>query len=423
MDSSTFLLIFFLFLSISTSFSQRPKALVSQVTKDPSSHQYLTKLSQRTPLVSLNLVLDLGGQYIWVDCDKNYVSSTYRPARCRSAECSLAKSVTCGNCSSAPRPGCNTDVCGEFPENPFTNTATGGELATDVVSISSTDGSTAGPVATDPHFLFSCAPTFLLKGLARGVVGMIGLGRTKIAPPEQLAAAFSLQRKFAICLSSTTGALFYGGGPYMVQPGFDLSQSLTYTPLLINPVSTAATFVQGEKSVEYFIGVKSIRVDNKVLKIDQSLLTIDSKGNGGTKISTVNPYTLLESSIYKAILDAFSAGLMSSIKRVKPVPPFTLCLDPTSVPPTLTGPFVPSIHLVLQSENEIWTILGAQSMVSVNGALCLGLLDAGKNPRTSIVIGGPQLENNLLEFDLARSRLGFTSVVVRTTCAAFNFTT
>jgi hypothetical protein len=51
-------------------------------------------------------------------------------------------------------------------------------------------------------------------------------------------------------------------------------------------------------------------------------------------------------------------------------------------------------------------------------------VDGGVNPRTSIVIGGHQLEDNLLQFDLAASRLGFSSSLLfrQTTCANFNFT-
>jgi hypothetical protein len=39
--------------------------------------------------------------------------------------------------------------------------------------------------------------------------------------------------------------------------------SLQTTPLLINPVSTASAFSQGEKSSEYFIGVTAIQIVEK----------------------------------------------------------------------------------------------------------------------------------------------------------------
>ncbi|GFZ14100.1 hypothetical protein Acr_24g0002900 [Actinidia rufa] len=44
----------------------------------------------------------------------------------------------------------------------------------------------------------------------------------------------------------------------------------------------------------------------------------------------------------------------------------------------------------------------------------LGLcVDGGLNPRTSIVTGAHQLEDNLLQFDLAASKLGFTSTILQ----------
>lgn len=219
--------------------------------------------------------------------------------------------------------------------------------------------------------------------------------------------------------------MFFGGGPYVFLPGSDVSKSLMYTPLIINPVSTAGVSVGGEKSAEYFIGVRSIKINEKPVKLNQTLLRINKKGVGGTKISTVNPYTLLESSIYKAVLRAFRTAL-SKVKQVAPVAPFELCYDVKSIGSTIAGPAVPNIDLVFQSNSLYWRIFGANSMVMVRAeVLCLAFVDAGMNPMTSIVIGGHQLEDNFLVFDLARSRLGFSSSLFfqHTSCSNFNYTT
>ncbi|KAK3019839.1 hypothetical protein RJ639_004084 [Escallonia herrerae] len=314
--------------------SFRPKALVLSVTKDSSTLRYLTRINQRTPLVPVSLTLDLGGQFLWVDCEKDYVSSTYRPARCRSAQCNLA-------------------------------------------------GSTAR--------------------LAAGVKGMAGLGRAKISIPSQLSAYFSFPKKFAICLSSSTsarGVVLLGNGPYVLLPNVDASPSLIYTPLFINPT-------EGDASPEYFIRVKSIKINEKVVPLDANFLSINkTNGYEGTKISTVNLFTVLGTSIYNAVVKAFSGFRGSFWSHAG-------------------GPAVPQIDLVLQSETVYWRIFGANSMVQVsNDVLCLGFGDGGANPRTSIVIGGHKIEDNLLQFDLATSRLGFSSSLLfrQTTCANFNFT-
>lgn len=177
--------------------------------------------------------------------------------------------------------------------------------------------------------------------------------------------------------------------------------------------------------MEYFIGVKSIEVNGKPVAINSTLLKIfDKDGNGGTKISTVNPYTVMERSIYKAFTSAF-AKAFSGVPRVAPVAPFEVCFNSSKLGSTRVGPPAPTIDLVLQSQSVFWRIFGANSMVQVKeDVLCLGFVDGGLNPRTSIVIGLHQIVDNLLQFDLARSRLGFSSTLLfqQTTCSNFNFT-
>lgn len=419
-------LILFSFSPSSSQQSFRPKALLLPVSKDASTRQYVTTISQRTPLVPINLVLDLGGQFLWVDCDQNYVSSTYRPARCGSAQCSRARANGCGDCFSAPRPGCNNNTCSVFPDNTVTRTATSGEVAQDVVVVQSTNGFNPGRNVSAPNFVFSCAPTSLLEGLAGGAVGMAGLGWTRIAFPSQFSSTFSFQRKFAICLSSSKGVVFFGESPYVFFPNVDASQLLSFTPLFINPVSTASAFSQGEPSAEYFIGVTSINVDDNVVPLNSTLLYMDSQGVGGTKISTVNPYTVLEDSIYKAVTEAFiNASAARNITRAASVAPFDVCFDSSNILGTRLGASVPTINLVLVGD-VTWSIYGANSMVEVNqdDVYCLGFVNGGNNPRTSIVIGGLQLENILVQFDLATSQLGFSSLLNgrQTSCANFNTT-
>ncbi|KAH9682908.1 peptidase A1 domain-containing protein [Citrus sinensis] len=415
--SSKFLLFCFLLLFISPSIAKtsfRPKALVLPVTKDGSTLQYLTQIKQRTPLVPVKLTLDLGGQFLWVDCEKEYVSSSYTFAPCHSAPCSLANAPYCFECHGIkPRPGCHNNTCNLLPENTINGISFFGGVSMDVASIQSTDGKNPGKVVSVPKLLF-------------GVTGMAGLGRTKISLPSLFSSAFSFKRKFAICLSSSTkanGAVFFGDGPYVMLPGVDVSKSLTYTPLILNPVTTATRTFIDLPSSDYFIEVKSIKINGHVIPMNTSLLSIDKKGFGGTKISTIHPYTVLESSIYEAFIQAFTKEL-AKVPRVKPVSPFGACFNSTHIGRTRAGPAVPQIDLVLQSSKAVWSIFGANSMVQVKrDVLCLGFVDGGVHPRTSIVIGGHQLEDNLLQFDLGTARLGFSSSLLfrQTTCSNFNF--
>ncbi|CAI0433360.1 unnamed protein product [Linum tenue] len=434
LHASSALLLLLLSLSPQPSLAQqpsfRPKSLILSVTKDTATRQYTTTLLHRTPPVPLTLLLHLGGDSLWVNCDQPYLSSTYRPARCGSALCSLAASTACGDCFSTPRPtpGCNNNTCGIFPYNPITSTSTSGELATDLISLNSTDGSNPGRSVSVPRFLFACAPSFLTRGLAPPSAGVAGLGRTRIALPSQFAAAFSFPRKFAVCLGSSNGVVFFGNGPYNFLPNVQYtSQSLTYTRLLINPVSTAGASTAGEPSSEYFIPVTGINVGGKpVPNLNSTLLSIDAAtGRGGTKISTVDPYTVLESSIYATVANAFVAAA-GNVTRASAVAPFGFCFRTQGLTVTRLGYGVPTVELVMENGRVGLSLFGANTMVQVSDDVaCLGFVDGGSSPRTAIVVGGYQLENNLVEFDLAGSRVGFSGLLFgrQTTCANFNFTT
>ncbi|KAH9737546.1 peptidase A1 domain-containing protein [Citrus sinensis] len=351
--------------------SFRPKALVIPVVKDAATLQYVAEIKQTTPLVPVKLTVHLGG----------YVSSTNKIARCGSAQCNLANVKACGG-----------GICGADPENPISNTGTFGDIRIDVLSIQSTNSRNPGRAVTVLNFIFLCGSEFVLQGLANGVVGIAGLGRSKVALPSQLAAAFSLKTKFALYLSPFgNGVIIFGDGPYDLN--FDVS-------------NTASGFL-GEPSVKYFIGVASVNVNGKA-------------------ISTVNPYTVLETSMYKAFVQAF-ANAMPKVTRVAPVAPSRACfrLQDIDIGFTRIGPFVPQIDLVFHNKYVVWSVHGQNSMVQIgNDVLCLRFVDGGVNPRTSIVIGGRQLENNLLQFDLAHIKtwLGNSLLFERTTCSNFNLT-
>ncbi|KAG7588723.1 Zinc finger CCHC-type superfamily [Arabidopsis suecica] len=265
----TVLVLFIFSPSSSAQPSFRPKALLLQVAKDQSTLQYTTVINQHIPLVPAFVVFDLGGRELWVDCDKDYVSSTYQSPRCNYAECSRAGSTSCGTCFSPPRPGCR---------------------------------------------------------LASGTVGMAGMGRHNIGLPPQFAAAFSFSQKFAVR----------------------------------NPQSILTAIKIVEKK------------QFQRLKINASI------GFGGTKISSVNPYTVLESSIYKAFTSEFVKQTAArNITRVASEKPFgDACFSTKNVGVTRLGYAAPEIQLLLRSNDVVWRIFRANSMVSVSDdVICLGFVD------------------------------------------------
>ncbi|GJV25709.1 aspartic peptidase [Tanacetum coccineum] len=426
-SSSSLVFLCSFLLLVSCSLAKTSPRPILQVTKDAKTLQYVTQVSQRTPLVPVKLSIDLGGPFMWVNCERSYTSSSSRPVFCETPPCTLLNSFACATeCLRPPSYDCSNNTCAYFPDNPFGNIGTSGLVFGDVLAIKSTNGQNVLPAITVPSYYFVCGSNILDVGLASGVTGVAGLGRKEGSLPAQLSSYFKFDRKFALCLSSSTtssGAVFFGDGPYTLRPNVDTPSSLSYTPLIINNI-TGGSFV-GEASPQYYIGVKSIKVNDQRVKFNESLLSFNIDGQGGTSISTASPYTVLETSIYNALVAAFVKAMPKNVQKVPNVAPFGACFSSKNIGSTRLGPAVPSIDVVLQSKN-VWRINGANSMVKVNkDVLCLGFVEARTDftPTISVIIGGHQIEDNLLQFDLVKSRLGFSSSLLgrSTTCANFNF--
>lgn len=439
--SSAFQNLFLLLVSLLSLFSlsvalkppTKPHAFILPIEKDPKTLQYSTSIIMGTPPVTLDVVIDIRERFLWFECGNDYNSSTYKPVLCGTRKCKIAKGTDCITCTNHPlKTGCTNNTCGVEPYNPFGEFFVSGDVGEDILSyVYSTDGARALSNIHVPGFISSCVypdkfgVEGFLQGMAKGKKGVLGLARTTLSLPTQL------ERKFALCLPSTCskqnllGELFVGGGPYYLPTPNDASKILVYTPLIVNRHSTGPIF-NNDPSSEYFINVKSIKVDDQVVKFNTSLLSINKQGHGGTKLSTVIPYTKLHTSIYRPLVNDFvNKGAVRKIKRVAAVKPFGACFDSKTIRKTITGPVVPTIDLVLKRGAK-WTIYGANSMVKVaKNVLCLGFVDGGLEPTspvvTSIVIGGHQVEDNLLEFDLESFRLGFTSSLLLRNASCSNF--
>ncbi|WOH14389.1 hypothetical protein DCAR_0933908 [Daucus carota subsp. sativus] len=394
--------------------------LVLPVTKDSATSLHVTNIQKGTPRAATPLLVDLSNKFLWIDCERNYTSTTYQFPFCHSTQCSRVGNHYCHNCSAPARPGCHDNACAVMTTNPLTHWNVLGELGQDIVSIQLAHGPTSGVFVDVPQFIFSCAPSRLLAGpLPKDVVGVAGLGHNPVAIPHQLASHFGFRPKFGLCLPSSNkgnGVIFFGKGPYELDPGYDtVSHPIVgYTPLTIGPRGG------------YHIQVTAINIGKKALPFDISSFFRTKRGSfAKALISTTTPYTTLHHSIFMAVTKFFGDQLSWAPQIQPPVSPFGLCFNTSNIATSRMGPAAPSIDLLLQNENVTWTISGANSLVLARPDVwCLGFVDGGIKPRNPIVIGSYQLENNLLEFDLARSRLGFSNSLLfkRTTCATFNFT-
>lgn len=394
----------------------KPTRFVIPVNKDRATSLHVANIQKRTPPLQVPLVIDLNGRFLWVNCESQYVSSTYKAPLCHSTQCARANAHYCHTCSAQQaRPGCHNNTCGVMATNPVTRQAAIGELAQDAAWIQSTaQYSSPGPIARIRQFLFACAPSVLLqRGFPQKAQGVAGLGHSSVALPSQLASHFGFLPKFATCLSRGKGVVFFGEGPYLLLPGIDVSRELTYAPLTITPEG------------EYSIKLRGVKVNNKLVPLNTIRLFSPPKRGLITRaiISTTSPYTVFEHSIYSVFANFFAKEL-SGVPQVKAVEPFGACFDSKRITRTRVGPAVPPVDLLLVNQSVKWRFYGANSMVEARpGVTCLAFVDGGVRPRAPVVIGSYQLEENVVQFDLAKSRLGFSSSLLfrRTSCANFNF--
>ncbi|KAL1188551.1 putative aspartic proteinase GIP2 [Cardamine amara subsp. amara] len=161
----------------------------------------------------------------------------------------------------------------------------------------------------------------------------------------------------ALCLPSTegmkshSGDFWIGKGEYYYLPyGKDVSKIFASTPLIGN-----------SKSNEYLIDVKSIQIGGKAVPIL----------HGATMISTLAPYTVLQTSIYKALVTAFTGS--AKMAKAPAVKPFGACFRSNG------GRGVPLIDLVLGGGAK-WRIYGSNSLVKVNKNRVCGRRSESEEP-------------------------------------------
>ncbi|EOA22348.1 hypothetical protein CARUB_v10002965mg [Capsella rubella] len=351
--------------------SHSVNGLVFPVLKDLPTAQYVAHIRLGDSPDPVKLVVDLAGSILWFDCSSSHAISSSRSLISGSSTgCLKAKAGNQKVSSSPPGDLQNADDCELLVNNGAVGITARGELFSDVMSF----GSVTSPGTVD--LLFACTPPWLLHGLASGSQGVMGLGRAQISLPSQLAAETNERRRLTVYLSPFDGVVSTSSVEEVF--GVATSRSLVYTPLLTG------------SSGGYVINVKSIRVNGEKLSVDGPL---------AAELSTVVPYTMLESSIYAVFVEAY-AKAATKATQVAPVAPFGLCFK--------TEVELPEVDLSLQSEMVRWRIKGKNLMVEVGGGVrCLGILDGGSSRVNPIVMGGLQLEGLILDFDLGNSMMGF----------------
>ncbi|KAG2295701.1 hypothetical protein Bca52824_042370 [Brassica carinata] len=304
---------------------------------------------------NINLGIDLGGSApLLLTCAAAAKSRSYHPIKCGSSRCIQAKPDPVSCPTNTSKATCHKSFSTSFTEQPVK-----ARLLRDTVSL----------LYTDNGFTY----------MGGGIDMTMTIACTDVA----------------LCLpspnsgeSSGSGSLFIGGGPYfMALYPEDISKIFSSTPLLPSDQSRG----------EYFIDVNYIQISGKIVPFFKK----------STKICTLAPYTVLHSSIYKALVLAFAEK--AKMTKVPAVKPFASCFSSKRLGRWMMGSRVPVIELLLRGGAK-WKIYGSNSLVKVSeDVVCLGFMDGGVNLTMGMIIGGYQMEDNFVEFDVKASKFSFTS--------------
>lgn len=93
--------------------------------------------------------------------------------------------------------------------------------------------------------------------------------------------------------------------------------------------------------------------------------------------------------VHAFVKELFHIHPRIQVPRVAPVAPFRACFNTSKLGSTQMEAMdrVPPFDLVLQNESVYWRVFGPNYLVPVKkDVFCLGFVDGGVRPRTSIMI-------------------------------------
>uniref|UniRef100_A0ACD5XM34 Uncharacterized protein n=1 Tax=Avena sativa TaxID=4498 RepID=A0ACD5XM34_AVESA len=355
------------------------KPIVARVRKDSSTSLYTIAIKAG----GVPLLLDLAGPLLWLaNCP-----SPHRTFPCDTGVCKVANWNHPPNCPYVPATACSKGAaCTAYPYNPVDGRCGHDDATTITLAANATDGKNPlFPVSF--RAVGSCAPGELLASLPPGAAGVAGLSRLPLSLPWQVGYRLDVPKQFALCLpggSGSDGVAVFGGGPFqlLAAPPVEIAAGLreNQLPLLRNPkINNGA----------YYFRITGVTVNQEKVPTPPGAFDLDPRrGTGGAVFST-----------------ASALGV------------------------TRLGYAVANIDLMLEG-GQNWTLSGGSSLVQVDEhTVCFAIVEMGASMPAAanspaVIVGGFQMEERLLMFDLEKGTFGFSGPLsgIRTGCSNFNFT-
>ncbi|CAN8317341.1 unnamed protein product [Cochlearia groenlandica] len=363
-------------------------------------------LSVGSPPRNISMVLDTGSELSWLHCKKNPnlgsvfdpVSSTsYSPIPCSSPICRTRTRDLPIPASCDPK----TLLC-HVAVSYADATSIEGKLAHETFVIGS---------STRPGTIFGCMDSGLSSDSEEDAksTGLMGMNRGSLSFVNQM--GFS---KFSYCISGSdsTGVLLLGDAR------FSWLGPIQYTPLVLE--TTPLPYFD---RVAYTVQLEGIRVGSKILSLPKSVFVPDHTGAGQTMVDSGTQFTFLMGPVYAALKTEFVKQTKSSVYKVVDDPNFVfqgtmdLCyrIGPITRPDFSGLPVVSLMfrgaEMSVSGQKLLYRVNGSGSKGKEDDVYCFTFGNSDLLGIEAFVIGHHHQQNVWMEFDIAKSRVGFGSNV------------
>ncbi|MCO5556437.1 hypothetical protein L7F22_009986 [Adiantum nelumboides] len=335
--------------------------------------EFLLNLALGTPPQSFNGILDTGSDLVWRQsnpCEECFKEPDplFEPSKS-----STYKTLTCNDsyCNALPAPVCEGSLCGYYYSYGDGST-TMGSLSMDTLTI--------GNSSVDA-FVFGAGFSNTGNIGEVGTDGIIGMGAGPLSLVSQMSA--TIGSKFSYCLgawdSTKTSPLLFGSSATLSGGG------VKHTSFLSS--SAQPTF--------YYLDLKGISFNEKLLDIPPGTFDIESDGSGGIIIDSGTTVTILVPQVYSLIKEAY-ASTIKLPRKSGSVIGLDLCYDNSGrasvdIPP-LTFHF-DGADLELPKENIFFDF---------QGFYCLAMIATPSNININI-FGNAQQQNIQFSYDKGTS--------------------
>ncbi|KAK7300164.1 hypothetical protein RJT34_11000 [Clitoria ternatea] len=360
------------------------------------SGEYFMDVFVGTPPKHFSLILDTGSDLNWIQCVPCYACFEQSGPYYDPKDSSSSKNITCHDprCQLVSSPDPPKPCKAENQSCPYfywygDSSNTTGDFAMETFTVNLTTPSGKSELKHVENVMFGCG--HWNRGLFHGAAGLLGLGRGPLSFASQLQSLYG--HSFSYCLvdrnsnTSVSSKLILGEDK----------------ELLSHPNLNFTSFVGGKENpvdTFYYVQVKSVMVDNEVLKIPEETWHLSAEGAGGTIIDSGTTLTYFAEPAYEIIKEAFVKRI-KGYELVEGLPPLNPCYNVSGIEKME----LPDFGIVF-ADGAVWNFPVENYFIQIEpDVVCLAILGTARSALS--IIGNYQQQNFHILYDLKKSRLGY----------------